>query len=68
MVHLTGTHTEVVVIVVSVVDSRGCDGSVMFTSWVERLPEKTEKKKNQKNLNQQQMFQKYSLVNFNIFD
>lgn len=45
MVHLTGTHTEVVVIVVSVVDSRGCDGSVMFTSWVERLPEKTKKKK-----------------------
>lgn len=68
MVHLTGTHTEVVVIVVSVVDSRGCDGSVMFTSWVERLPEKTKKKENQKNLNQQQMFQKYSLVNFNIFD
>lgn len=45
MVHLTGTHTEVVVIVVSVVDSRGCDGSVMFTSWVERLPEKTKKKR-----------------------
>lgn len=57
MAHLTGTHTEVVVIVVSVVDSSGCDGSVMFNSWDERLPEE---KKIQKNLNQQQMFQKYS--------
>lgn len=48
MVHLTGTHTEVVVIVVSVVDSRGCDGSVMFTSWDERLPKGRKKKKSEK--------------------